>query len=136
MNRTLLFTFALLAVAVGCDKQSRVTTPQKIMSYTLDICGDKTVQNPSEAGIRAAVSALDTKKGDAFLILGPTQMTYIQTSGDPKVGFDLEYQEADAQHHYRAKRNFTADEIVKVFVSYLSGSGDWKKAADWEQVKW
>ena len=60
---------------------------------TLDICGDKQIQSPTESDIRQAVFALDTKNEDAFLILGSTEMTYIQTGGDQKAGFLLEYQD-------------------------------------------
>jgi hypothetical protein len=108
----------------------------KIMNYTLDICGDKKILNPKEPEIRQAVLALDTKKGEAFLILGPTDMTYIQASGDQKAGFDVEYQESDTRHHYRAKRDFTSEEIVKALVAYCAGTEDWKKAAAWEPIKW
>jgi hypothetical protein len=119
-------------------QSATTTTPPKdnTMHCTLDICGNKNVQNPNEADLRQAVFALDTKKGDAFLILGLTDATYIQCSGDQKIGFDLEYQETDANHHYRAKRDFTADEIVKALVSYSTGSDDWKRAAEWELMKW
>lgn len=106
------------------------------MNCTLDICGDRKIQSPTESDIRQAVFALDTKKDDAFLVLGLTDMTYIQTSGDQKVGFDLEYQETDAKHHYRAKRDLTADEIVKALVSYSAGSEEWKRTAEWELIKW
>ena len=63
-------------------------------------------------------------------------MTSIQSSGDQKAGFDLEYQEIDASRHFPAKRDFTADKMVKAFVSYSSGSDDWKKVAEWEPIKW
>jgi hypothetical protein len=106
------------------------------MNCTLEICGDQKIQNPTDADIRQAVLGLDTRKGDAFLILGPTDMSYIQSSGDQQVGFNLEYQEADAKHHYRAKRAFTADEIVNALVSYASGADEWKKTAEWELIKW
>ena len=139
MRHTLLFSIALIIALAGCGGQGTTTTTSpkaKTMNCTLDICGDKKIQNPTDADIRQAVFALDTKMGEAFLILGPTDMTYIQSSGDQKVGFDLEYQETDTKHHYRAKRNFTADEIVKALVSYSTGSDDWKKTAEWELIKW
>jgi hypothetical protein len=82
------------------------------------------------------VFALDTKRSDAFLILGPTDTTYIQISGDQNVGFHLEYQESDAKHHYRAKRGLTADEIVKALVAYSIGADEWKTMAEWELVNW
>jgi len=70
------------------------------------------MQNPTESDIRQAVGALDTKHGDGFLILGPTDMTYIQVTGDSKVGFDVEYQESNLQNHYRSRCDFTVEEIV------------------------
>jgi hypothetical protein len=103
------------------------------MNFTLDICGDKTVQNPTEADIRSAVGSLNAKKGDAFLILD-SGTAFIQTSGDAKVGFDLEYREFNAAGQYRATRDFTADEIVAVFGLFLNASGDWKKMAQWERI--
>ena len=106
------------------------------MNCSLDICGDERIQNPTEADIRQAVFALDTMKDDAFLILGPSDMTYIQTFGNQRFGFVLEYQETDAKHHYRAKRDLTADEIVKALVAYATGADDWKAMAEWEVVQW
>jgi len=103
---------------------------------TLDICGDKKIKNPTESDVRQAVFALDTKKSDAFLILGPTEMTYIQATGDQNVGFKLEYQETDTKHHYRAKRDLAADEIVKALVAYSTGADGWKTMAEWEPVTW
>lgn len=132
MRYALLLTLALFAGAVGCG---RSPAPDKTMSYTLDICGDKKIENPTEAEIRQAVLALDTTKNEAFLVLGSTDMTYIQTGGDQKVGFDLEYQESDVRHHYRAKRDFTAEEIVRILVSYAAGTDNWKKSAEWEPIE-
>jgi len=50
--------------------------------------------------------------------------------------FALEYQETDAKHHYRAKRDLSADEILRALVAYSSGADDWKATAEWELVKW
>jgi uncharacterized lipoprotein YehR (DUF1307 family) len=139
MRHTILISIVVIAAFSGCGRQTTTTTTPpkaKTMNYTPDICGDKTIQNPTESDIRQAVFALDTKKGDAFLILGPTDMTYIQIGGDRNVGFELEYQETDAKHHYRAKRDLTADEIVNVLVAYSTGADEWKTMAEWEPLKW
>jgi uncharacterized lipoprotein YehR (DUF1307 family) len=139
MRHTLLLSIVVIAAFTGCGGPStRTTTPPraKTMNYTLDICGDKKIQNPTESDIRQAVFALDTKKEDAFLILGPTEMTYIQTGGDKNVGFKLEYQETDTKHHYRANRDLTADEIVKALVAYSTGTDEWKTMAEWDLVRW
>jgi len=93
MRHAILLSIVVIAAFTGCGEQTtRSTTPPKAkaMNYTLDICGDKKIENPTESDIRQAVFALDTKKGDAFLILGPTDMTYIQTGGDQNVGFKCE----------------------------------------------
>jgi hypothetical protein len=105
------------------------------MNLTLNICGDKKIQNPAEADIRQAVFSLDCEKNDAFLVLGRADMTYIQASGDQKVGFDLEYQENDIEHHYRSKRVLIADEIVNALVSYSIGSDDWTRVVEWEKLE-
>jgi len=139
MRHTTLLAIVVIVAFAGCGRQTTTTTtPPKAntMNCTLDICGAKQIRNPTESDIRQAVFALDTKKDEAFLILGPTEMTYIQTTGDQKVGFLLEYQENDAKHHYRSKHNLTADAIVKALVSYSTGAVDWKTMAEWEPVKW
>ncbi len=106
------------------------------MGYGLIICGEESIPDPTEADIRHAVFSLDSSEDDAFLILEKYEMTYIQTSGDRNVGFDLEYQEGDVAHHYRAKRSLTADEICQAFVSYTSGTSEWQRIAEWERITW
>jgi len=137
VRHTTLLAIVVIAALTGCGRQTTTTTtPPKATTMNLDICGAKQIHNPTESDIRQAVFALDSKKGDAFLILGPTDMTYIQTGGDQKVGFAVEYQETDAKHHYRATRNLTADEIVKALVAYATGADDWKTMAEWEPITW
>jgi len=103
---------------------------------TLDICGARKIKNPTESDIRKAVFALDTKNGDAFLILARTGMTYIQTGGDKNVGFKLEYQEGDIKHHYQATHDLVADEIVNALVAYSTGADDYKTMAEWKLISW
>jgi hypothetical protein len=106
------------------------------MEYTLDICGEKQIQNPTEADIRQAVLSLDTDKNSAFVILATSDMTYLQAIGDNNVGFDLEYQDGDTEHHYQAKRNnITGEEIIRKLVLYCAGTDDWKKAEEWGAIK-
>jgi hypothetical protein len=129
MRRTILLSIVLMAAFTGCGGE-------KVKTMTLDICGAKKIQNPMESYIRREVFALDTKNEDAFLILARTEMTYIQTGGDKNVGFKLEYQEGDIKHHYQAKRDLTADEIVKALVAYSAGADDWRTIAEWKLITW
>ncbi len=100
----------------------------------LIICGDLIVNNPTEPDIRQAVYRLGEDADDAFLILEQSEMTYLQTSGDPEHGFLVEYQEADTDHHYRARQTFDADEVVKAFWAYAQGTQEWKDMAQWEKM--
>ena len=78
MHHTALFSMALLVALTGCGtKVTSTATPPKAaaVSCTLDVCGVRRIPNPTESDIRREVDALDAKKGDAFLILGPTDMT-------------------------------------------------------------
>jgi hypothetical protein len=103
-----------------------------ILTYTLDFCGSKKTQKPTEADLRQAVTDLDASKNDAFLVLSSSDTTYLQASGDPKTGFVLEHQEGDLKHHYKASRSdLTADDIVKALISYGTGTEEWKKTAEW-----
>jgi TPR repeat protein len=105
------------------------------LCYTLNICGAKKIQNPTEADIRQAVFGLDMNKDYEFLILDLTDTAYMQAAMDREARFILEYQHTDTEHHYRAKRDFAADEIVKALVSYSTGTDDWKKIAEWELIQ-
>jgi len=139
MRHTALLSIAVLVAVTGCGTKTNTTaTPPRAraVSCTLDVCGIRKIQNPTESDIQRAVYALDTVKNDAFLILGPTDMTYIQTTGDQRNGFLVEYQENDVRHHYRAKRKLNADEIVKTLGSYSAGSDVWKRTAEWERITW
>ena len=102
-------------------------------TMTLDIDNDRKIENPTIDALRTAVQSLDVgKNGYGFVILGLTNMTYIQSSGDKKKGFDLEYQDGSLAKHYRAKESFTADQIVEIFWNYSQSGAEWKEAAHWE----
>jgi hypothetical protein len=103
---------------------------------TLDICGERKRSSPSAQDIREAVMNLNASK-DAFLILGPTDVTYIQCSGDQKIGFDLEYQDESSKNHFRAKRNdWDAETIITKLSQYCQGDNAWKQGVEWEKITW
>ncbi len=131
-------TLAILSLGLscGCNKQPSASATTNALNCILQIAGEKRVQNPTEADIREAIWSMDTKKGGAFLVMELSKMTYIQASGDQRMGFEMEYQEADIQHHYRAKRRFTADEVVNALTFYAVGDDKWKGTAEWELIKW
>jgi len=136
MRVVALLALVSLCLIFGCKMQPGSNTPGKSFSCTLEIAGERKIPNPSATDIRAAITAMDTQKGGAFLVIAVSEMTYIQTSGDQRLGFELEYQETDVQHHYRAKRRLNSEEVVKALASYAAGNGDWKKTTDWTPIKW
>lgn len=74
-----------------------------------------------------------TGEGDSFVILSRNDMTYMQTSGDPKNGFILEYQEESVDQHYSCTDgDLSASQVVQAFQWYLSGDGRWKTDLKWE----
>lgn len=92
--------------------------------------------NPSAEDIRAAVLGLDAS-GDAFLILGPDEMSYVQCGGDAKTGFDFEYQDGSVERHFRAKQTgIDAETIIAKFVGFAAGDVEWVKDLEWEHITW
>jgi len=154
MKRCLVFSSLLIFVAFffsGCKKitkepeQPKETAKESSESekqieeedMQLQICDDKKIKNPSDEDIRDAFSKLDTKTDVAFIILGPTKMTYIQATGDRNVGFELEYQEGTIDEHFRAKdKHITLDDVVNAFIAYRNGSTNWQDKFDFERISW
>jgi hypothetical protein len=96
----------------------------------LDVNGEK-IRNPKEKDIVEALSAVDGKRDFTYLILGVSDMTYIQAGRDKPGAFDLEYQAGDLKHHYIAKKKYTPGELKPILLSYLKGDGKWKEMAEW-----
>jgi hypothetical protein len=102
---------------------------------TLDICGDRRIQHPSDDHIRTALANLRDEDGDSFAILGATGMTYIQVAGDQWVGFDLEYQEGSVEAHFKATdKNITLDQAVEAFIAFRDGNTAWQSSFAFEKL--
>ncbi|HSJ01284.1 MAG: hypothetical protein ACAI34_12925 [Verrucomicrobium sp.] len=106
----------------------------KAYTYVLNICGKAIIQEPTEKDIREAAFALDSREGEAFLILERVETgTFLQAGGDRDVGFELACQDLE-QQQYRAMRDYSAGEIVRAFTSFCLGSSEWRNGSDWEFV--
>jgi hypothetical protein len=131
----LVFFLALLLL-VGCDSSDSKETPT--MKLSLSTGAEFT--NPSDDQIRDALGALSVERdGEGFAILGPleSEMTYVQVSGDPTLGFDLEYQEGSVSEHYRAAReDYSLDEIVAVLIAFRDGEVVWSEVGDFSKITW
>lgn len=124
----------LLLTLIGCTPKEEQTVPSRLV---LDICGEREIEGPSDSDIRRALSDLDAGTGEAFVILGTDEMTYIQASGDKTVGFDLEYQEGSTAKHYRAARtDISLEEILTALIAYRDGRDAWKERFAFEWITW
>jgi len=117
MRHTLLLSFALFTFAIGCGRQTTATnSPPEIKTMNsameLDVCGDKK-SRIHRGDIRRLYLDSTRRRARRFLCARPDGYDIHSDKCDQKVGFDLEYQQTDANHHYRAKRDLTADEVIK-----------------------
>ena len=96
------------------------------------------IEDPSDEDIRNALASLSVERdGEGFAVLAPAEMTYVQISGDSRIGFGLEYQEGSTDEHYRAKReDYTLDEIVKILIAFRDGNVRWEDVGDFERITW
>ena len=125
---------ATLLVLGGCAEKpkEKERAPMK-----LEICGERTIVDPSDEDIRSALGGLDAGSGDAFVILGATDLTYIQASGDRRRGFDLEYQKGSVDRHHRAtNESIFIDDVAAAFIAYRNRNESWKSRFEFERVEW
>jgi len=120
----------------GCGDHSARPLTSLERTLTLTSSSDDRVVSPTDKQIYATLSALDDKR-DSWAILGRSEMTYLQVSGDKAVGFVMEYQEGDVTNHYRAVReDFPLEEVVQAFSEYRAGTINWAAYGDWDRITW
>jgi hypothetical protein len=125
--RRIIKTLSLLKEAVerACAAPERPDVPAGVM--TLEINDAKWIPNPSDGQILNELANLREADGDSFAILSATDETYIQTAGDARVGFELEYQEGSIDAHFRATdKNITLAQVVKAFIGFRDGNTAWR----------
>ena len=87
---------------------------------------------PTNELIAKSIESL-TGEGDSFAILAVAPQQYIQTQGDPRSGFILEYRNGSADEHYScSNRQLSAERVVWAFQSYLANDGRWQAELDWQ----
>jgi hypothetical protein len=132
MSRTLLML--VVVATLGCaPKDADVQNAAMV----LDICGARKIKNPTDEQIRIELGNLSTKNEDSFAILGPSEMTYVQVSGDKSVGFRLEYQEGSVHAHFRATdERIILDRVVSALIAYRNSNPGWRKSFTFEKITW
>lgn len=100
----------------------------------IQVTGQQFSDAVTEPEIDEALALLTGEGGEAFAILSETEMTYMQASGWPEVGFDLEYQEGSLESHFRCTREpLTLQDVARAFKQYLRGDPSYKQELPWEQ---
>ena len=129
-----LAVFVTLLSLIGCGHSDS----QKASIMILSLSNGTEIHSPSDEQIRRSLSELNFERdGEGFAILGLSKTTYVQVSGDPVIGFDLEYQTGSASNHYRAAReDYSLDEAVAVLVAYRDGEVTWSKVGDFTKIAW
>ena len=94
----------------------------------------RTKRNPTPEEISKALSSIDGKKCN-FAILGIDDMTYVQTSGAPNLGYSLEYQTGSVDEHYMASdQELRIEDVEKAFLAYSNGNMSWIDDHEWTKL--
>lgn len=101
----------------------------KTMQLSTDT--DVNVENPSKEQIREIAVDVATRRAGGFVILGESEMSYMQAAGDEEKRFAIEYQEGSLAKHFRAKERLSVEQTVEMLSSYCRGGTEWKTAAIW-----
>jgi hypothetical protein len=67
-------------------------------------------------------------------VLSRSELSYIQTQGNDKDGFEIEYQEENESNHWvTIDRNLPRSRVIEVFQSYFEDKEDWKNWFSWRR---
>lgn len=99
---------------------NKPSAPTTTMSYSLKFwSNEKVIHNPTEADIKAAVTALNNSDDGPRLVLStPGNANELQVSGTPKDGFSFDYHEGLGDNYplYVSKKSdYSADTVIKLF---------------------
>ncbi len=131
-----IIAVSVLVLVTACQDHSSRRPTNLERTITLTTSSEDLVVNPTNKQIHDILAALDDKH-DSWAILGRSEMTYLQASGDKAVGFAMEYQVADIDNHYRAARvDFRLEEVVQAFSEYRAGAINWSTYGKWEPITW
>ena len=118
----------------GRDIVTSCTAKKATPQMKLEVEDETPITQPSDQDIEVWLARLDGKRC-GFASLNRDAMTYIQTAGTYESGFDLEYQDEDTEHHYRAIDPADHEQVVSAFQRYAKGDPSWKDGFTWERVE-
>lgn len=129
----------LLLLAGGITVGAQTTnTPlhPKTMSYTLTFDeSQKTIANPKESDIRAAVTTHKDDFGPVFQIGLDNSKEVFQIDAQGSSRFSFDYGDGGNVGYISKREDFSLEEAVKILTAYCTGTPDWKKTVDWKELK-
>ena len=100
----------------------------------LNLNDDRTIEDPSEAEIRASLAMLEV---DEFAILLRGDEQYVQVYHNEDGTFQLEYRAGSYDQHFAAARPPSVENVQDVFAVYAA-AGDqdpWQDCWSWEKME-
>ncbi len=102
----------------------------------MEVDGSQRVSSPSHEDLQLALEGLNAIEGGGFIILGRSEFTYLQLSGNQDFGYTLEYQEESVENHHReASGGLTQEQVLGILEQYRVGDEGWKAACQWEKME-
>ncbi|MBF0570397.1 MAG: hypothetical protein HQL12_00860 [Candidatus Omnitrophica bacterium] len=93
----------------------------------------KMVKNPNPNDIEKAVMSFIAKNTSenfvpGYIMITPASIVPNITVLSKENGFCVECQEGSERH--KSKRNFNAEEIINILISFVNGTDEWKKSVE------
>ncbi len=122
------------------ENDKKLDTSEISNNFTLEICGDKKVKNPTIQNIKNGLNYIASEKCkyNRYLILGikNSELTYLQTAYQEESSrYVLEYQEGSLSRHYENLYEFDIDEALEIFSLYFRNDISWKEIGKWKRQK-
>lgn len=86
----------------------------------------KTVENPKYEDFPKVLQELNDDVS-AFAILELDNNNFMQTTGNRKDGFIIEYQEGGIENHRQLKGHFSIEQVIDTFQKYSKNVNSWKQ---------
>ena len=97
----------------------------------LELESGNTIKDPKYEDFPSALRELESEKS-LYAILESNSGEFIQTAGNKKDGYKIEYQEESIEKHYQLEGRFTLEQVIRIFQQYAKGDNSWKE--DFEMV--
>ena len=92
----------------------------------LELESGKTIKDPKYEDFPKALMELETEKS-LFAVLELDNGRFIQTTGNKKDDYIIEYQGGGIENHHQLKGRFSIEQVIEIFRRYSKGNNFWEK---------